>query len=86
MHTQLERVAFCVSSFDNTLKKKINKTKKKVDTAQDQTDAVTCNKSEKKFGGLGLSELGQTEDSRGLLSGMIECRVAYLVAVHPQIV
>lgn len=79
-----------MSSFENTLKKKSIRQKKKkklkVDTAQDQTDAVTCNKSEKKFGGLGLSELGQTEDSRGLLSGMIECRVAYLVAVHPQIV
>lgn len=47
---------------------------------------VPCHKFEKKFGGWGHSELGQMEDSRGLLSGMIERCVAYLVAVHPQIV
>lgn len=47
---------------------------------------VVCNKFEEKFGGRGLSEPGQMEDSCGLLSGMIECCEAYLVAVHPQIV
>lgn len=51
-----------------------------------QTYIVVYNKFDKEFGGLGLSECGQTEDSCGLLSGMIERCVAYLVAVHPQIV
>lgn len=47
---------------------------------------VLCNKFESMFGSQGHSELSQMADSRGLLSGTIEGCVAYLVAVHPQIV